>query len=98
MWRLGWPLFVEHPIFGNGWGTFQLRCLELQAQFLAKHPEWAGYWTNVRQVHNDPLQLLLEAGLFGLAAFGWVLWTYAREAGKAVAAGDSFPCGHKRFP
>jgi len=85
LWRVSWPLFAEHPLFGNGWGTFQLRFLELQAQFLASHPEYVRYWTHTRQLHNDPLQILLEAGALGLVALGWLLWTYGREGRQAVA-------------
>ena len=85
LWRVSWPLFAEHPLFGNGWGTFQLRFLELQAQFLASHPEYVRYWTHTRQLHNDPLQILLEAGLVGVVALGWLLWNYGREARQALA-------------
>src|SRR3990172_9206585 len=56
LWRASWPMFTEHPLLGGGWGTFQLRFLELQAQFLGSHPEYVRYWTHPRQLHNDPLQ------------------------------------------
>jgi tetratricopeptide (TPR) repeat protein len=79
LWRFSWPIFWQHPILGSGWGTYQLFYLEFQAKFLATHPEYVGYWTNNRLLHNDPLQVLLEAGLLGFAAFAWVLWGYARE-------------------
>jgi len=72
-------MFTEHPLLGGGWGMFQLRFLELQAQFLGSHPEYARYWTHTRQLHNDPLQILLEAGALGVVALGWLLWTYGRE-------------------
>ncbi|MFB3921434.1 MAG: O-antigen ligase family protein [Terriglobia bacterium] len=77
--RAAWPMFTEHPLFGGGWGMFQLRFLELQAQFLGAHPEYIRYWTHTRQLHNDLLQILLEAGAVGLVAFGWLLWSFARE-------------------
>jgi O-antigen ligase len=80
LWRFSWPIFWQHPILGSGWGAYQLLYLELQGKFLAAHPEYIGYWTNNRLVHNDPLQLLLEAGLLGFVAFVWVLWVFGREA------------------
>ena len=80
LWRFSWPIFTEHPILGSGWGTYQLLYLDFQGRFLAAHSEYVGYWTNNRLLHNDPLQLLLEAGLLGLAAFVWVLWEYGRQA------------------
>jgi tetratricopeptide (TPR) repeat protein len=80
LWRFSWPIFWCHPIVGSGWGAYQLLYLDLQGNFLAAHPEYVGYWTNNRFLHNDPLQLLLETGLLGLAAFAWILWEYGREA------------------
>jgi O-antigen ligase len=80
LWSFSWPIFWQHPVVGSGWGAYQLLYLELQAKFLAAHPEYVGYWTNNRLLHNDPLQLLLETGLLGFAAFVWVLWKYGREA------------------
>lgn len=87
--RASWPMFCEHPLLGGGWGTFQLRFLDLQARFLETHPEYVRHWTHTRQLHNDPLQILLEAGAVGFVAFGWLLWTYAREVRRISAVS---PC------
>lgn len=84
LWRFSWPMFWRHPWAGSGWGTYQLLSLDLQGKFLAAHPEYVGYWTNNRLLHNDPLQLLLEAGVLGSAAFCWLLWSYGREARRVV--------------
>jgi hypothetical protein len=88
--RASWPMFTEHPLLGGGWGMFQLRFLDLQAQFTSAHPEYARYWTHLRQLHDDPLQILLEAGAVGFVAFGWLLWTYGREV-RSVASGSPRP-------
>jgi O-antigen ligase len=85
LWRVSWPMFAEHPLFGSGWGTFQLCYLDLQARFLQAHPELVRHWSHIHQLHNDPLQILLEAGVVGLVALGWVLWTYGREARRALS-------------
>jgi tetratricopeptide (TPR) repeat protein len=84
LWRFSLPLFWQHPVLGSGWGTYQLLYLEWQGRFLAAHPEFVGYWTNNRLLHNDPLQLLLEAGTLGFAAFVWVLWEYGREVRRVL--------------
>lgn len=84
LWRVSWPMFSEHPLLGSGWGTFQLRFLDLQAGFLGEHPALVRHWSNIQHLHNDFLQLWLEAGAVGLAAFGWVLWTYGREVREAL--------------
>ena len=77
-------MFWRHPWVGSGWGTYQLLYLDLQGKFLAAHPEYVGYWTNNRLLHNDPLQLLLETGLLGFAALCWLLWSYGREARRVT--------------
>ncbi|HET7840396.1 MAG TPA: O-antigen ligase family protein [Terriglobia bacterium] len=80
--RVAWQMFLEHPLLGGGWGTFQLGFLDHQARFLAAHPELTRYWTMAWELHNDPLQLLVEAGVLGFAAFAWLLVTYVREVRK----------------
>ncbi len=82
-------MFAEHPPLGSGWGTFQLRFLEHQARFLAADPALTRYWTMAWELHNDPLQLLVETGLLGFAAFVWLLAAYGREVQKAARAVDS---------
>lgn len=87
--RVGWEMFAEHPLLGSGWGTFQLHYLDAQAHFLAGHPEWTRFWTMARELHNDPLQILVEAGLLGFAACVWILIEYARETRSAARTAES---------
>lgn len=89
LWRASWPMFGAHPWLGSGWGTFQLQFLDLQARFLAERPDQVIHWSNIRQLHNDPLQLLLETGLLGFAAFAWLLWMYARELRRGLRSADA---------
>jgi len=83
LWRFSWPIFWKHPIVGTGWGAYQLLYLDLQAKFLSAHPDYLAYWTNNRLLHNDLLQLLLETGIAGLAAFIWILWKFGLEVQRA---------------
>lgn len=79
LWRVSWPMVWNHPLLGSGWGSFQLRFLDFQADFLAVHPGLAHYWSYLNHLDNDPLQLLVETGFVGIAAFVWVLWAFARQ-------------------
>jgi O-antigen ligase len=87
LWRVAWPMVWNHPLLGSGWGSFQLHFLDLQANFLAVHPGLVRYWSNMRHLDNDPLQLLLETGFVGLAASIWVLWAFGRELQNASRVG-----------
>ncbi|MGE5325931.1 MAG: O-antigen ligase family protein [Deltaproteobacteria bacterium] len=89
LWRAAWPMFREHPLIGSGWGTFQLRFLELQAQFLAAHREWTRLWTMALEAHNDPYQILLETGLLGIAALVWLAVEYGRGVWTLAHSGSS---------
>lgn len=79
--KSAWLMIQAHPWFGTGLGTFQM--LYPQFRYL-EETSTAGGW-----VHNDYLQLWLEAGLpmfllmLGLAA--WVAWKLRctlRQEGK----------------
>ncbi len=56
----GWDAFVDHPFTGVGAGQFQNY----------NPPDRQELW---RETHNVPLQVLSELGLFGGAAFAWLL-------------------------
>lgn len=57
LFQRAWNLFLEHPVFGIGWGQFRVHSV--------------GLLSSVRsyEVHNIYLQLLCETGIFGLLAF-----------------------------
>lgn len=79
LWRIGLRGFPSHPLLGSGWATFQLRFPDLQARFLEGHPNWVRFWTNTSQAHNDLLQMMIETGLLGVMALGWLAWGWAKE-------------------
>jgi putative inorganic carbon (hco3(-)) transporter len=87
--RASWPLFKLHPWLGNGAGAVQLRFLDLQAHFLALHPAQSRFWSNITQLHNDPLQLLLECGVLGFSASLWILVAYARSLRATLSSSPS---------
>ncbi len=78
--KSAWLMIQDHPWLGTGLGTFRL----LYPQYRASdEAATAGGW-----VHNDYLQVWLEAGLpmlllmLGLAAWvAWSIWKTMREAG-----------------
>jgi putative inorganic carbon (HCO3(-)) transporter len=69
LWSASIPYFLSHPIFGNGFGTFQLIGFQID--------DWSA------AAHNDYLRLLVETGIIGLSGFLILLVSLARLGIKA---------------
>ena len=69
----GWEMFWQHPFVG--WGFHRMP---------AELPKYvSGYEEKVLYPHNTYLELLVEHGVLGLAAYGWLmceLWRLRRSA------------------
>ena len=68
LWSGGWQIFKDHPIFGCGF-----KCVDRVFQ---KYPEYAQTLKKYKGLHNNFIQLAVDLGLFGLAAWIsiWVLF------------------------
>jgi len=71
IWDSSWKIFLDHPIFGVGIGTFPLAYPEY------KLPQARGL--NMSFAHNLPLNLLVETGILGFSAFFLFLWDICRK-------------------
>ena len=78
VWDAAWPTIKEHPIVGNGIGSWRLWANEYNRT--TAQPTFA-----TLQAHNELLQFVFEWGLIGLAFVGWWLWQLSRWA-RAVWA------------
>lgn len=71
IWRIAMGMFAEKPLLGMGPGSFKIKYLEHQKEFVKKaadpeaFDELAG---NAKEAHNDYVQTLVECGAAGLAA------------------------------
>jgi putative inorganic carbon (HCO3(-)) transporter len=80
IWTASVPYFLSHPIFGNGFGAFQLIGHQIDDWFAA--------------AHNDYLRLLVETGLVGLSAYLILLLAFARLGLRARKAATNEYFGH----
>lgn len=62
MWRIGWKIFLEHPIIGNGFNTFFVKFKEFREEKEYKNKKGS-------YAHNAYLQIAADTGIIGLAAF-----------------------------
>lgn len=74
-WGLYWQMASQKFITGNGAGFIFEYAKVVDETHETHHPLW--HW---RHAHNEYLQLLVEQGLLGLVAFGWLVV----DAGQAA--------------
>lgn len=71
IWRISLPMFSENPLTGIGFGNYAVKYLEYQSKFFS-NPEnlcLAHKAVNLKQAHNEYLQILCETGLLGFFIF-----------------------------
>ncbi len=66
IWSTAWRVFLEHPVFGQGLGSFQDSFHRIQSVTAVNH--W-GPDRDLRQVHNEPLHYLATQGIIGLGSY-----------------------------
>ncbi|MCX6355204.1 MAG: O-antigen ligase family protein [Candidatus Aureabacteria bacterium] len=71
IWKATWRMISERPLAGHGLGTFQIKYLDSLGGVLEDPANAAlrRYTINVKESHNDYLQMWAEMGLAGL-----ILW------------------------
>ena len=81
-----WKMIRDAPLTGHGLGTFGQLFPNYQAEALSQ--PWAERFipnaSFTSYAHNDYLQLWAELGIFGLLAFGVLIWMVLRR-GRALA-------------
>lgn len=66
IWSTAWRVFREHPVLGQGLGTFQDSFHRIQSVNAVNH--W-GPERDLRQVHNELLHYLATQGIVGLGSY-----------------------------
>ncbi|MCD6497120.1 MAG: O-antigen ligase family protein [Deltaproteobacteria bacterium] len=73
-------IFAQHPIRGQGPGSYALLFPEAQATFLETHHSRRGLWTNARHAHCEPIELLTDGGLIvALFLAAWLVTFLVRR-------------------
>ena len=75
----GWEMFWQHPLLG--WGFHRMP---------SELPRYvSGYQEKILYPHNTYLELLVEHGVVGLAAYAWLMWELWRLQWSPAAANGS---------
>lgn len=85
MYRAGWQMFTEKPLFG--WGSDANIQTEVERHVSSFHPDSYNF-------HNTYLQLAIQHGLLGLLLYAWLILAFfrlgeARDA-HATVFGSNF--------
>lgn len=82
-WEVGFKIFTEHPITGAGLGSFKLLSVPILAAMFPDGIPEPVTMARFYQLHNDPLQSLVELGVVGFLALGLVSWVWGRSVRRA---------------
>lgn len=86
LWATSLRIWLDHPVFGSGLGSFRI-------QFpLHKVP---GAYLSTAHPHNDILNIMVNAGIVGLAGFVFFWIRFFRWVGSAYRR---LPCDDPRRP
>lgn len=86
IWRANWDMVQERPLTGWGYGNYK----QFRGPFYERYPQYPQA-DRYSHAHNNFLQVWVDTGLLGLAAFGWLVWTVLRRGWQAVAAQRAEP-------
>ena len=82
-WGEAWSLFLAHPIFGIGVGTFDEVAYQMPGTVAIRDFYFAGW-----HAYNVPLHILAEAGALGLAAWVFLWYVVLRALVRGWRSGD----------
>lgn len=69
MWTCGVEMFKDSPIFGQGWGSFQLKYAPCQGRLMFKYPDLQDLKTQANAAHNEFIEVLSQSGLLGFSLY-----------------------------
>ncbi len=74
-WWASFYQWKDHPIVGQGIGTYQTNVLHYLGVAVHHHPQLIIAWNNFKRTHNDYLQVLGETGIIGFLSIVFTLVT-----------------------
>ncbi len=81
IWKTGWKMFTDRPVFGHGLGTF----MNVFSGYKPKS------YSEIVYAHNCYLQMAAEIGITGLLIFLWFLFALFKSAVfRAARTEDKF--------
>ncbi|MBA3065104.1 tetratricopeptide repeat protein [bacterium] len=89
IWGASLRMFRQSPIFGHGWGSFEIRYPIEQGKIIAEKPEFGGLRTHANNSHNELLEQLSQLGIVGFSLFAFIWGVFFYRTAKSYFAGGS---------
>jgi len=83
IWGASWRMFRQSPVFGHGWGSFEIRYPVEQGRMIAEKPEFGGLRTHANNSHSEILEQLSQLGIVGFFIFAAIWLVFFYRAGRA---------------
>ena len=71
IWKVTTKMINDFPVFGIGYGNFPIRFLDYQSKFFENPGNilYLDHAANIKQAHNEYLQVFAETGIVGFVLF-----------------------------
>ena len=79
-WTIALKIFLDHPVLGVGLNAF--------GAAFTRYDAWNGTF-RIEQAHNDYLQILADAGIFGFACVAAFIYLLFKKSASAIETAES---------
>lgn len=80
IWACAWMMGAESPLFGKGWGLFELYYPFYQGHLLNSIDFFRYMRTHANNAHNEVLELWAQMGILGVGGLLWLWFTFIVSA------------------
>lgn len=88
IWRVCSNMFLEEPLFGFGYGGFNMNYMLYQGEFISSHTtiDYSTIANNVAYPYNEFIHILIEQGIIGLSLYISMIIIGIKESHKHYIA------------
>jgi tetratricopeptide (TPR) repeat protein/O-antigen ligase len=89
IWSCAWGMGSENPLFGKGWGLFELFYPFYQGHLLNHFEMFRTLRTHANNAHNELLEIFSQTGIVGLGVFFWTWAVFFRSSWSAALSASA---------
>ncbi len=96
IWKVTSHMIIDNPVFGIGHGNYPVKYLDYQANFFTNisNTVYFDFAANLKQAHNQYLEILAETGVVGLLLFFVLIYVVYRLCSKLINRACNEPLSH----